>query len=82
MVCPKCKDEGKTSKVFDEGAMTTLMYCEPYYDENGIYHNHDYNTVTYYYRCSNGHHIREKGHKKCPNCDFGKNREGVEVLES
>ena len=33
----------------------TAMYCQPYYDENGVYKCDDRNTTTTEYTCSNGH---------------------------
>lgn len=35
--------------------MGTLLYFQPYYDEDGNYHNTDHNTYTTEYACSNGH---------------------------
>lgn len=74
MKCPKCQEEGKRSILTDEGGSMTTKYCPPFYDEEGIYHNHDTNTHTNHYRCSRGHvfTINRKG--TCPSypehCDF------------
>jgi len=65
VICPTCREEGKKSYVYSVGATTTLMYCQPYYDEDGQYHHHDSNTTTYSYRCSNGHEWREKTSGSC-----------------
>ena len=35
--------------------MVTAMASAPFYDEKGEYHNHDLNTQTTGYSCSNGH---------------------------
>ena len=80
MKCPKCEEEGKRSRVYDKGGTSTLMYCTPYYDEEGVYHNHDSNTITHYYECSEGHKFRTKGTGTCPNCDFGKDSLKIEIL--
>ena len=53
MICPECKKEGKKSIVYPGYGSTTLMYCQPFYDENGKYHHHDMNTTTTPYSCSN-----------------------------
>lgn len=53
--CPQCKGNDKKSKIFHDGSSRTLMSYEPYWDEDGNYHDNNPNIVTYYYRCSNGH---------------------------
>ena len=55
MICPECKKQGLKSKVYVGVSSQTLVYCKPFYDENGNYHNHDGNITTTYYDCSNGH---------------------------
>lgn len=55
MICPHCKMEGKKSTVMSLGARTTLVNYTPYWDEEGNYHNHDGNTTTHEYKCSEGH---------------------------
>lgn len=74
MICPKCKEEGKTSRIAVGVGVTTDMYFEPFYDEKGIYHDHDANAMSQSAECSNGHKLLVCGSKKCPNCDFGKDR--------
>lgn len=46
-------------------SMTTAMYCQPFYDEDGKYHHHDANTTTTEYRCSNGHQWTERTTGNC-----------------
>lgn len=65
MICPTCKKEGKKSKVFIGVGMTTMLYCQPFYDEDGKYHHHDLNTTTTQYTCSNKHHWSEKTQSEC-----------------
>jgi hypothetical protein len=65
MICPQCKAEGKKSHVYPGHSTSTLMYCPPFYDEEGRYHNHDMNTHTTYYRCSNGHEWAENSSPVC-----------------
>lgn len=72
MKCEKCVEEGTTSEVYPGGGTSTLMYCPPYYDEQGKYHHHDRNTHTTDYRCSNGHRWKLSEQGMCPSCDFGK----------
>jgi hypothetical protein len=55
MICPECKKEGLKSKVYPGPLITTMMWCPPFYDEDGKLHNHDSNTSTTSCRCSNGH---------------------------
>lgn len=65
MKCPECVKEGLKSTVHSHGGMTTLLYCAPYYDEEGNYHDHDWNTTTNSYECSNGHKFSTKHSGSC-----------------
>ena len=53
MKCPGCK--GEPSKVYPGRISTTLLGHQPYYDENGVYHDNNPNITTRRYRCSRGH---------------------------
>lgn len=55
VLCKECRSKGQKSRVFHGASMTTLLYCQPYYDEDGRYHNHDSNRTTTELHCSNGH---------------------------
>lgn len=55
MKCPECQKEGKKSTVCVRFGETTLMYCSPFYDEEGNYHYHDINDTTTFYECSRKH---------------------------
>jgi hypothetical protein len=68
MKCPECIKENKKSCVSAHGGSTTLLYCEPWYDEEGKYHHHDWNTITSSYSCSNGHKWTEQRKAACPTC--------------
>lgn len=70
-ICPYCKEEGNKSKLFESMSASTCMYSSPFYDEDGIYHNHDPNILTTDYKCSNGHIFIVRAKIKCPNCKFG-----------
>ena len=72
MICPVCWWKGLRSRVYEHGGTTTLMYCQPYYDEEGTYHNHDSNTRRIGFSCSNGHTWVTVGHSGCitPGCEF------------
>jgi len=59
MKCKQCASENKKSCVYSNGTSTTLMYYQPYYDENENYHYHDENKTTAHYSCSNGHQWNE-----------------------
>lgn len=80
MKCPVCENKGQKSIVTSLGGTTTLGYNPPFYDEEGEYHVHDYNTTRQGYKCSNGH-VWEivQDRRPCPNpkCNFGKGIENV-----
>ena len=80
MKCPICvKLELKSTLHGGDYGMSTLVNYFPYHDEDGNYHNHDRNTTTYDYNCSQGHEFRISGHGSCPSypehCDFEKTEE-------
>ena len=55
MKCPVCIEKGLKSCVYVGATTTTLMYAQPYYDEDGNYHYNDPNTIYTSYHCSRGH---------------------------
>ena len=66
MKCNKCIEEGKESMIFGGGcAMMTLAYYTPFYDEAGKSHNHDGNSTTTSYSCSNNHRWTEESYGSC-----------------
>lgn len=65
MKCPVCVKEGRTSEVYPKGGFTTAMYCQPFYDEEGKYHNHDANITTHGLSCSNNHSWTERTSGSC-----------------
>jgi len=71
--CPFCEEEKKTSRLHVGASCSTLAGYEPYYDENGKFHNHDGNRVTQTTSCSNGHSFEMSGCMKCASCDYGTN---------
>ena len=79
MICPVCQEQNLKSRVTGGPGMTTLMGYFPYYDEDGKYHDHDPNTTTTHYNCSNGHYfsISQKG--TCPSCDYVKDTKRVTI---
>jgi len=81
MKCPVCEKEELKSFVYPGMSTSTLMYCSPYYDEDGKYHSHDANTHTTQYSCSNGHNWSESSTGICPSCDFGKDSKKIWVKE-
>lgn len=72
MKCPFCQEENKESNVYPGYGGSTLLGHTPYYDKDGMYHNHDPNTHTREYKCSNGHRWEERGKHQCSSCDYGK----------
>ena len=70
MKCPECIKLGLRSKIFAGMSSGTLMCCHPFYDEDGVYHHHDYNKTTTNYSCSNGHSWSETIRNQCPACGY------------
>jgi len=60
MICQQCKEQGLKSRVTVGSSSVTLLYCYPFYDEEGNYHYHDSNTTITVYECSHGHTWREE----------------------
>lgn len=65
MICPECEKQGLRSRINIGSGSTTAMWCPPFYDEDGRFHNHDSNTTTTNYWCSRGHHWVGKGKGSC-----------------
>jgi hypothetical protein len=65
MKCPKCEQEGRRSEVVGCGATQTMMYYQPFYDEDGRRHDHDANVVEEHFRCSNEHFIKRTTRGRC-----------------
>jgi hypothetical protein len=72
MKCPVCTEQQLKSNVYPGMSSTTLMWCAPYYDEDGIYHHHDMNRTRSEYSCTQGHAWSVTSHPICPadNCTF------------
>lgn len=71
MICQQCQQEGKRSTVTAPGCgVTTAMMGHDYYDEAGKYHNHDPNTTSVTYHCSNGHQWISAYKTKCRSCNY------------
>lgn len=70
MKCPTCVEEGTRSIVYDRGSSITLLGHRPFYDEDGVYHNHNPNNITTVYGCSNGHRFSTKHKPDCPVGDY------------
>lgn len=76
--CSRCNEEGMKSTVTGgDVGWSTLMYCAPFYDEEGQRHSHDMNHTTYEFRCSQGHHWTEQTQAGCgaPGCTVTGSRE-------
>lgn len=65
LVCPECQKKGLKSSAVPGECFRTLMWCPPFYDEDGRLHNHDINTYTQDYSCSNGHSWRQNLNQNC-----------------
>ena len=55
MKCPECDEAGDRSVVYVGGGISTEVASQPFYDEDGVYHNHDPNWHRTEYHCSKGH---------------------------
>lgn len=71
MKCPQCVANGNKSIVYTHGGSSTLLSFTPYYDEEGLFHNHDPNVFTNGYSCNKGHKWSVKALRPCLNCDYG-----------
>lgn len=74
MKCPFCVEEGPKSTLQTNGMRAvTLLGYSTYWDEDGVHHDHDPNTHTQEYVCSEGHFYTVKSKSPCPakGCDFG-----------
>ncbi len=75
MKCPECIKQGLKSIVAIKEVNKTLNNYLPFYDEEGNYHNHDYNYTYSNMECNNGHlFLTVSNNNKCPAdiCDFNK----------
>ena len=70
MQCPECVKEGMRSRVFPQGSSITLMSSQPFYDEEGTYHNHDGNIIKEAYLCSRDHRWNKRFNRPCPAGDW------------
>lgn len=76
MRCPECVANDQRSTVYAPSAgRSTLMAGQRFYDEDGTLHDHDPNTTTYSFACSNGHSWVESEKRACPapSCPFNAN---------
>ena len=79
MICPKCKELGKTSTIQILDGFVTSAMSTSYYDEVGRYHYHDVNNHVQNYLCSNGHSISVSFKTKCNSCDYNAGLDTVKV---
>ena len=70
MICQACREQGLRSSVTIRGSFRTALGYRPYYDEEGVLHQHDPNGVTREYECSLGHSWSEKEYPSCPSCGW------------
>jgi hypothetical protein len=82
--CPRCQKDGLKSKVFAGGSMSTAMAGgEIFWDEEGVYHFHETNTIISTYQCSLGHRWLERRTPRCPapGCDWMDEPPRIEMVE-
>lgn len=65
MICKECQAQGLKSTITLNFNIATAAHYPAYYDENGLYHNHDWNKTTSCHTCSNGHDINIVQYKSC-----------------
>lgn len=68
MICPNCAAEGQESNVWFDSSSSTPLWCPPWWDKDGRYHIHDWNTHWTQYRCSRGHVWGGNALRPCPTC--------------
>jgi hypothetical protein len=73
MKCLECEKYGKVSYVYEGPSFRTAMNDCRFYDKDGNFHCHDWNTTSTLYSCSNGHQWSKQFKKKCPTCNFNEN---------
>lgn len=66
MICNTCKDTGLKSRVFPVASEYVFVTPqERYFDENGVWHNHDSNETVETFKCSNDHTWEVRKTAKC-----------------
>lgn len=65
MKCPDCEKLGLTSEAYPGHCTRTAAYCQPFYDSDGMLHDHDTNATTMVYTCSNDHEWVVNSTGKC-----------------
>lgn len=65
MICNKCQQGGKESKVFEGSETVTLVGGGDFYDEQGKHHFHDPNCHVSHHSCSNGHNFSVRHIQSC-----------------
>lgn len=72
MKCPQCVIDHETSRCFSNNRITTTVVSgSEYWDEAGVFHRHDPNSVISSYHCSRGHCWTVKSRRRCPACTYG-----------
>jgi hypothetical protein len=69
LLCKECQAQGHKSVVYEGHSYTTLAGFQVFYDQDGFRHEHDPNSTTTNYTCSNGHAWSTKTYSKCQTCD-------------
>jgi hypothetical protein len=81
MKCPLCTKDNKTSRCFSSNNVrSTAGSGFQYWDEVGVYHNHDPNTAVSSYRCSRGHFWTVKSRHPCAACNFGHIEPEIQII--
>ena len=65
MKCPECVKLGQRSIVYPGVSSATLVYFQPFCDEDGKLHHHNGNVTTTDYSCSLGHKWFNKQEHSC-----------------
>lgn len=84
MKCPQCVQQNERSCCFqgNRTSSTAMGGVQRYWDEGGVYHNHNPNRSTGYFHCSRGHRWIVISRNPCPGCAWGHEDPQVTIRES
>lgn len=66
MICPVCVSQSLLSRVRVSHAETLASQIDAFWDETGIYHEHDSSPTITVYECSKGHKFKDVVKRPCP----------------
>jgi hypothetical protein len=71
--CPACQELGLTSRVnvTESDVKSSIEETECFFDEFGLYHEHNPDPIWLEFHCSNGHSGSITPCSCCPHCEYG-----------